>query len=208
LHGRRFSKTCGKEIHERACFIADLNTCSRLVEPLPLWAVNLHHDRRTKMTMKSTFLICAVACSAAFLPSAGQAQDTLKVGTLSCNVSAGLGLIVTSSRDMNCQFRPSRGGRESYRGTIRRFGLDIGATTRGVLVWTVVAQTRRPTRGALAGDYTGGAAEATVGIGLGVNVLVGGSERAYSLQPVSVEGQLGLNLAAGVAQLTLVRSKS
>ncbi|MGL5137733.1 MAG: DUF992 domain-containing protein, partial [Beijerinckiaceae bacterium] len=59
-------------------------------------------------------------------------------------------------------------------------------------------------KGALAGDYVGAAAEATAGVGLGVNALVGGSDRAYSLQPISVEGQLGLNLAAGVAQMTLV----
>jgi Protein of unknown function (DUF992) len=156
------------------------------------------------MTTKAITVAATLAICGAFLPSASQAQDAIKVGTLRCNVSAGLGLIVTSSRDMNCTFRPTRGPREAYRGTIRRFGLDIGATTRGVLVWGVVAGTPQPVRGALAGDYVGASAEATVGVGLGVNALVGGSNRAYSLQPLSVEGQLGLNLAAGVAQLTLV----
>jgi hypothetical protein len=157
------------------------------------------------MTLKTTFAISVMALSGALLPGAGYAQSSAKVGTLRCNVSAGLGLVVTSSRDMNCTFRPTGGGRrEAYRGTVRRFGLDIGATSRGVLVWGVVAETRRPVRGALAGEYVGATAEATAGVGLGINALVGGSDRAYSLQPISVEGQLGLNLAAGVAQMTLV----
>ena len=147
--------------------------------------------------------ISTFALAASLLPTPASAQDSMRVGTLRCNVAAGLGLVVTSSRDMKCTFRPTSGPRESYQGTIRRFGLDIGATTRGVLVWGVVAGTRRPVRGALAGEYVGVTAEATAGVGLGVNALVGGSERAYSLQPLSVEGQLGLNLAAGVAQLTL-----
>lgn len=159
------------------------------------------------MNMKPMMLALAVAGASAMLPSAGQAQSAVKVGTLRCNVSAGLGLVITSTRNMNCVFRPSRGPRETYQGTIRRFGLDIGATTRGVLVWGVIAPTSRPMRGALAGDYVGAAAEATAGVGLGVNVLVGGNDRAYSLQPVSVEGQLGLSLAAGVAQLTLVSTR-
>ncbi|MGL5114358.1 MAG: DUF992 domain-containing protein [Beijerinckiaceae bacterium] len=156
------------------------------------------------MTPRIALCSLVLAFAGTLLPTAGQAQDTVKVGTLRCNVSAGLGLVVTSSRDMNCVFRPSNGPREAYRGTIRRFGLDIGATSKGVLVWGVVAATRRPVKGALAGDYVGAAAEATAGVGLGVNALVGGSDRAYSLQPISVEGQLGLNLAAGVAQMTLV----
>jgi Protein of unknown function (DUF992) len=159
------------------------------------------------MTHKITFLASALALAGVLSSTVGHAQDTAKVGTLRCNVSAGLGLVVTSTRDMNCTFSPSRGGREAYRGTIRRFGLDIGATSKGVLVWGVVAATRQPVRGALAGEYVGAAAEATAGVGLGVNALVGGSGRAYSLQPISVEGQLGLNLAAGVAQLTLVNAR-
>ena len=159
------------------------------------------------MTKKITFLASLLASAVVLLPAVSSAQSAVKVGTLRCNVSAGLGLVITSSRDMSCTFRPSRGRREAYRGTIRRFGLDIGATSRGVLVWGVVAETRRPLKGALAGEYVGATAEATAGVGLGVNALVGGSGRAYSLQPISVEGQLGLNLAAGVAQLTLVNAR-
>jgi hypothetical protein len=144
-------------------------------------------------------LMLALPVAAIATPSQAQTQ----VGSLRCNVSAGLGAIIASSRDMYCTFRQANGRVENYRGTIRRFGLDIGATRRGVLVWGVVAPTRGLRRGALAGEYTGASAEATVGAGVGANALIGGSDRSFSLQPVSVQGQTGLNLAAGVAQLTL-----
>ncbi|MCZ8184003.1 MAG: DUF992 domain-containing protein [Beijerinckiaceae bacterium] len=155
------------------------------------------------MKLKNALFYSVFAGAVVVFPIGSQAQDVIRVGTLRCDVSAGLGLVVTSSRDMNCMFQPMRGRSEAYRGTIRRFGLDIGATSRGILVWEVMAATRRPVRGALEGEYAGATAEATVGVGLGVNALVGGSGQAYSLQPISVEGQLGLSLAAGVAQMNL-----
>jgi hypothetical protein len=100
-------------------------------------------------------------------------------------------------------FTPSQlGPREVYVGGISKFGLDIGATAGGEMVWAVYAPTTRRF-GALAGNYSGATAEATVGAGLGTNVLVGGSNRTVALQPVSVQGQAGLNVAAGVAELTL-----
>jgi len=100
-------------------------------------------------------------------------------------------------------FTPSQPGpREVYVGGINKFGLDIGATAGGEMVWAVYAPTTRRF-GALAGNYSGATAEATVGAGLGANVLVGGSDRTVALQPLSVQGQAGLNVAAGVAELTL-----
>lgn len=156
------------------------------------------------MNFKTFIATSAITLAGIMAPAAGQAQETIKIGTLRCNVSSGLGAIITSTRDMNCRFQPNRGRSEAYLGTIRRYGLDIGATTRGVLIWGVMAEQRGTRPGLLAGDYGGVSAEATVGAGLGANVLMGGSNRSLSLQPVSVQGQLGLNLAAGVAQLTLV----
>ena len=98
-------------------------------------------------------------------------------------------------------FTPSQPGpREVYVGSITKFGLDLGATAGGEMVWAVYAPTTRKF-GALAGHYGGATAEATVGAGLGANVLVGGSNRTVALQPVSVQGQAGLNVAAGVAEL-------
>ncbi len=96
-------------------------------------------------------------------------------------------MIVTSQKTMTCNFA-HQGSKEVYVGSINKFGLDIGATTQGRLVWAVFAPTSRKA-GALAGNYTGASAEATVGAGLGANVLVGGSDRTVSLQPVSVQGQ-------------------
>lgn len=150
---------------------------------------------------KSIVLIASVlAATAVGLPAFG--QQPAKVGTLTCDISGGIGMIVTSQKTMICNFDPSKGAKEVYVGTINKFGLDIGATTQGRMVWAVFAPTSRKA-GALAGSYTGASAEATVVAGLGANVLVGGSDRTISLQPVSVQGQSGLNLAVGVAGLEL-----
>lgn len=146
-------------------------------------------------------LVLAAAVALPTLAS-GQANRT-KVGTLSCDISGGIGLIITSKKDLTCMFTPSQPGpREVYVGSITKFGLDLGATTGGEMVWAVYAPTTRKF-GALAGQYGGATAEATVGAGLGANVLVGGSNRTVALQPVSVQGQAGLNVAAGVADLVL-----
>ena len=137
------------------------------------------------------------------LMQAVPAQASVRVGVLRCDVSGGLGLIVTSSKDMSCVFRSSRGTSDRYFGTIRKFGLDIGRTQRGLLVWDVFSSTSGPQRGAMAGDYVGLAASATAGVGGGANALVGGSGRSFTLQPFSGQAQRGVSLAAGVASLTL-----
>ena len=158
--------------------------------------------------MKLGFVLAAAA-TAAFVataaPALAQAPGGVKVGSLRCEVSGGLGLIITSTKEMECVFISARGRREHYFGKIQKFGLDIGATTRGVLAWDVFAPTEGPRRGALAGDYAGVAASATAGLGAGANALVGGSDRSFTLQPLSIEVQSGLNLSAGVASLTLRR---
>jgi hypothetical protein len=147
----------------------------------------------------------AVAASMA-VPAAAQAPARTQAGTLNCDISAGLGLIIGSKRSVRCVFTPSRRGvrEEIYMGSITRFGLDIGATAGGRMVWAVLAPTQRPwAPGSLAGSYGGASGEASVGAGVGANVLVGGSNRTVALQPVSVQGQAGLNLAVGVAGLEL-----
>jgi Protein of unknown function (DUF992) len=136
-------------------------------------------------------------------PSMAQARERTKVGSLTCDISAGIGLIITSKKELTCMFTPSQpGSREVYTGSITKFGLDLGATAGGEMVWVVYAPTNRKF-GALAGHYGGASAEATVGAGVGANVLVGGSNRTVTLQPVSVQGQAGLNVAAGVAEIDL-----
>ena len=122
---------------------------------------------------------------------------------LSCDISGGIGLVLGSQKQVSCLFTLGQAGpREVYLGTISKFGLDLGATAGGEMVWAVYAPTSRRF-GALAGRYTGASAEATVGVGAGANVLVGGSNRTITLQPVSIQGQTGLNLAVGVAGLEL-----
>jgi hypothetical protein len=133
-----------------------------------------------------------------------QSADHIKVGILSCDISAGIGAIIVSKRNIACMFTPAKlGPCEVYSGTITKFGLDLGGTSGGEMIWAVYAPTNRGF-GALAGRYVGATAEATVGVGVGANVLVGGSNRTVTLQPVSVQGQTALiNIAAGVAGLEL-----
>jgi len=131
------------------------------------------------------------------------AAQRVRAGLLTCDVSAGIGLIITSQQEVSCVYAPEGPGpQETYRGTFRLFGLDLGVTAGGVMVWGVFTDsTRGP--GFLAGDYVGASAEATVAVGLGANVLVGGSNRTVALQPISVSGQTGLNLAIGIGDLSL-----
>ena len=155
---------------------------------------------RRLSALAAVAVVTAVALPA---PSMAQGRERTKVGSLTCDISAGIGLIITSKKELTCMFTPSQPGpREVYTGSITKFGLDLGATTGGEMVWAVYAPTNRRF-GALAGRYVGANAEATVGADVGANVLVGGSNRTVSLQPVSVQGQAGLNLAVGVAGLEL-----
>lgn len=151
----------------------------------------------------------ALIGTAALTAEPAAAQNRVKVGVLTCNVSPGIGLLVISQREVGCVFRPngSRGRGESYSGRITRVGLDIGITGRGILAWEVLANTRRLSRSQLAGEYAGGSAAASLGVGLGANALVGGSRNTIALQPLSVEAQVGVNLALGVASLRLGRTR-
>lgn len=146
--------------------------------------------------------VAGLAMAAAMtLPA--QSAERVKVGTLTCDISAGIGVIIASKKNVTCTFRSAaEGATEVYTGSISKFGLDIGGTTGGRMVWAVYAPTSE-IHGALAGDYVGASGEATVGVGLGANVLVGGNNRTIALQPVSLQGQTGLNVAVGVAGLTL-----
>jgi hypothetical protein len=154
------------------------------------------------MSIRAVVFIAALAATGAIVQPA-LAQENVKVGALRCEVSGGLGLIIASSKQMECRFTSARGHTEHYYGTIQKFGLDIGATNRGTLAWDVFAPTEGPKRHALAGDYVGVGASATVGAGLGANALIGGSERSFTLQPLSIQTQTGLDLAAGVSSMTL-----
>ena len=150
----------------------------------------------------ATALTAAAALAAsATLPVQAQ-PSRVQIGTLTCSLSAGIGMVVGSQRNVNCNFQPDNGPPEAYTGTMTKIGLDIGVTSGSAIVWAVFAGTNRYS-GMLTGTYTGAQAEATVGAGVGANVLVGGSGRSVALQPVSVQGQLGLDVAAGIGSLEL-----
>ena len=145
----------------------------------------------------------AAAALAMIVKSADAQPRRIQVGTLTCSLSAGVGLIVGSQRNVNCLLKGQPGEpEEAYTGTMTRVGLDIGVTSGSAIIWAVFSDTNRYA-GMLAGTYTGASAEVSVAAGLGANVLVGGSNRTVALQPLSVQGQIGLDIAAGIGQLEL-----
>lgn len=151
-----------------------------------------------------SILGAVAAAGLALVASApAHAQSGVRVGVLTCNVASGFGLIFGSSKEVDCVF--SRDGRDvaHYQGHIDKFGVDIGYTAGGVMVWGVIAPTDGVLPGSLDGTYGGVTASATAGVGVGANLLIGGSDRTISLQPLSVEGNTGLNVAGGVAGLHL-----
>ena len=137
------------------------------------------------------------------MPAFAQAQP-VRVGGLTCDSSPRVGLVLGSRQDLRCVFRSSATGAQyTYRGKIRRIGLDLGVTRGGTLFWAVFARNSHIGRATLRGNYVGASGNVALGVGLGANVLIGGSRRTISLQPLSVEGQIGINLAVAVASLSL-----
>ena len=156
--------------------------------------------KETKMkTLQRAFWIAAAA--AVILANSIPAQaGGVKVGILKCKVESGFGLFVTSTKDVECVFRPRlHRWRDHYVGSITKIGADVGFTNGSYLVWTVLAPGSLK-RGSLAGTYLGASGEATVGVGAGANVLFGGFRSSINLQPVSFQGQSGLTLAIDLAQ--------
>ncbi len=134
--------------------------------------------------------------------SADARTGGVKLGVLNCNIAPGVGLIVGSSKNVSCTFINQSGRTERYHGSIGKIGLDLGVTGRGRAAWIVFAP-GNVGRSSLSGTYVGGQASASVIVGLGANVLVGGFKNNINLQPISVQGQTGLNIAVGVASLNL-----
>lgn len=136
---------------------------------------------------------------AAIAPEA-HAQGGVAAGVLTCNVSSGFGFVFGSSRDLNCVYSTTG---EHYVGSINKYGVDIGFTKGGVIVWTVIAPTANLAPGTLGGHYAGATAGATAVVGVAAHALVGGNNNTITLQPLSIEGNQGLNVAAGIAEVTL-----
>jgi len=159
------------------------------------------------MNVRIRNLVSAALMMAAIglcVPSA-HAQDkaTVRAGYLTCHVASGWGFVFGSSRDVKCAYARDKNYTEYYTGSITKFGADIGYLSSAVILWAVVAPTSNLNPGALAGHYGGATASVALGVGAGANVLVGGFKTSIALQPVSIEGQNGLNVAAGIAELSL-----
>jgi hypothetical protein len=153
--------------------------------------------------MFRTSAVAGLALGALALFAPAHALDaTAKIGTMTCHVSSGWGFVFGSTRELRCVF--TGGGRtENYSGKISKFGVDIGYQQSGVILWAVLAPTTDLKAGALTGDYGGLTAGAAAGVGGNANVLVGGSTKSISLQPISIEGDKGINLAVGIAAISL-----
>ncbi|WP_341233999.1 DUF992 domain-containing protein [uncultured Sulfitobacter sp.] len=163
--------------------------------------------RISKFTL-STAILAGTMFGGAALAADNETVDHTEVGSLSCDVGDGSGFIVGSSRELTCIFNPVEEGQadEKYVGEINRWGLDIGETQNGQMSWLVLAPTESEySEGGLNGSYKGVSAEVTFGVGLGANVMTGGSENTLALQPVSVNTQNGINLAVGVGEINLTR---
>ena len=163
---------------------------------------------RTSMLLAASVvaLSAATLATSEAVASAGDSPHGVNVGTLTCGVASGWGFVFGSSKDLHCTFRQNDRRAEHYTGSISKFGVDIGYTEGGVLVWGVVAPSSDTRAGALDGDYVGASAGATVGVGVGANVLVGGFDQSFALQPLSVSDNRGLNVAAGIGSISLRHS--
>ena len=151
-------------------------------------------------------LAVALALAVFMGGASADADSKVNVGALSCQVSGGIGFIFGSSKDLSCVFKRANGDTERYHGEINKYGVDIGFTTESRIIWAVLAP-GDVAPGALAGHYGGVTGEAEVGVGLGANVLLGGSSKQVALQPLSITGGVGLNVAAGIASITLIAGK-
>jgi hypothetical protein len=153
--------------------------------------------------LKTGALVASLAL-ALFVSSRAHAQANVEIGTLTCVGGEGIGLVVGSKKAYQCQFTASGDRRvETYEATVTKIGVDVGVTGQTTMIWTVLAASQPRRGGALAGSYAGAAADAAVGVGGGGKILVGGSDKSIILQPLSVQGQVGLNLAVGVAGMKL-----
>jgi len=153
--------------------------------------------KRLSISMLSAALLALLAGQA----SAGK---SVNLGLLVCDMSKGIGLILIEKQKMTCEFRPVSGPTEPYFGNITDFGIEIGEIKEGHLVWGVFAAALLDMQpGALAGHYAGVTADVAAGLGVGANALIGGTGKGFVLQPLSVEGEVGVNIAAGIRTVTL-----
>ena len=152
--------------------------------------------------MRVPTIAIAIAAFGASIAGAN-ALPPVRAGILQCQGGQNVGFVVGSVTSLECVFRSEGRPPEPYLATVRRYGVDLGFTDQTRLAWAVNAPTGRVGRGDLSGNYGGVGANASVGIGGGGNFLVGGPQNSYALQPISLQGQTGLNVTAGIADIRL-----
>jgi hypothetical protein len=156
--------------------------------------------------MRRSILLAAAVLTmlaASVAGASAQQMTRVQVGILECRGGASVGFIVGSVTNLGCVLRVDGMPEDRYVATIRKIGLDLGITQESALAWGVYAPVARLGPGDLSGDYAGAQGSATLGVGVGGNVLVGGSNNSIALQPLSLQGQVGVNIAAGLASLEL-----
>jgi hypothetical protein len=145
----------------------------------------------------------ALAIIAAAQRSARTQPSWTQAGMLTCNLNPSIGFVIFGHQSMECRFQPVSGAVQGYDGAINTVGLDLGISGGGRFAWAVFGPASGIPYGALAGEYVGASGDIGLGVGVGANVLVGGSNRSVALQPVSLEGSMAVNAVAGLSQLKL-----
>jgi hypothetical protein len=157
--------------------------------------------------MRRSFLTAGAVITTLVASFAGanaqQPVQRVQVGILECRGGASIGFIVGSVTNLGCVLRVNGMPDDRYVATIRKVGVDLGITEESALAWGVYAPVSRLGPGDLSGNYAGAQGSAAVGVGAGGNALVGGSNNSIALQPLSVQGQVGLSVAAGLESLEL-----
>jgi len=121
-----------------------------------------------------------------FAAADAQQPSLVQVGVLECRGAASIGFIVGSVTNLGCVLRVDGRPEDRYVATIRKVGVDIGITEETALAWGVFAPVKLLGPGDLTGNYAGAQGSATIGVGAGGNVLVGGSNNSIALQPLSL----------------------
>ncbi len=156
--------------------------------------------------LRQHFLLAVLATVALSIPPAlaQSPQSWTQAGMLRCNLNPSIGFVIFGHQSMECKFQPAVSGPvQAYDGAINTVGLDLGASGGGKFAWAVFGSASGIPNGALAGEYVGASGDIGLGVGVGANVLVGGSNRSVALQPVSLEGSMAINVVAGLSQLKL-----
>ncbi len=152
--------------------------------------------------MLKRIIVAAAAAAGLLLGNTAMAASGVNIGALNCKVAGGIGFIFGSSKTLTCTLNRTNGAVETYTGEIKKYGIDLGFTTESHIIWGVFAP-GNIAAGSLAGQYGGVSADVALGLGLGANVLVGGSGNQIALQPLSINGDVGVNIAAGITTIVL-----